>query len=97
MVAAARSHVQNKGLVTRQLLELCTAPLEQLRDRVYSSYSADAVCRVAHPVNELSGRLHRGLIAENWVPIDIIDILKQLGVDAFARMRHLISRPDLAL
>ncbi len=51
----ARSHVQNKGLVNRQLLELCTAPLEQLRARVHSSYSADAVCRVAHPVNDLSG------------------------------------------
>ena len=36
------------------------------------------------------------LIAENWVPIDLIDILHQLGVDVFARMRHLSGRPDLA-
>ena len=27
-----------------------------------------------------------GLIRENWVPIDIIDILRQLGVDVFGRM-----------
>ena len=30
-----------------------------------------------------------GRITENWVPIDIIDILRQLGVDVFARLRHL--------
>ncbi|MEL6269419.1 MAG: ester cyclase [Chloroflexota bacterium] len=28
------------------------------------------------------------LLVENWVPIDIIDILMQLGVDLFARMRE---------
>ncbi len=29
-----------------------------------------------------------GMIAENWVPIDVIDIALQMGVDVFARMRH---------
>lgn len=38
-------------------------------------------------------RTEGGLIAENWVPIDIIDILLQLGVDVFERMRHLTGRP----
>ncbi|MEM6284659.1 MAG: ester cyclase [Chloroflexota bacterium] len=28
------------------------------------------------------------LLVENWVPIDIIDLLMQLGVDVFARMRE---------
>ena len=28
-------------------------------------------------------------IAENWVPIDIIDIALQMGVDLFARVRHM--------
>ncbi len=30
-----------------------------------------------------------GMIAENWVPIDIIDIALQMGVDVFARLRHM--------
>lgn len=38
-------------------------------------------------------RLHDGLIAENWVPIDIVDILRQMDVDVFARVRHLNGRP----
>lgn len=42
-------------------------------------------------------RIENDLLAENWVPIDIIDILNQLGVDVFARMRHLTGRPRLAL
>lgn len=29
---------------------------------------------------------HEGLIRENWVPIDIIDLLRQMGHDVFARM-----------
>ena len=34
-------------------------------------------------------RVENDLIAENWVPIDIINILLQMGVDVFARLRHL--------
>lgn len=34
-------------------------------------------------------RVANGRIAENWVPIDVVDILRQLGVDVFARLRHL--------
>jgi predicted ester cyclase len=33
---------------------------------------------------------HEGLIRENWVPIDIIDLLRQMDVDVFGRMRHLL-------
>lgn len=33
-----------------------------------------------------------GLIRENWVPIDIIDVLMQLGVDVFARLQPLFKR-----
>jgi len=29
---------------------------------------------------------HEGLIRENWVPLDIIDVLRQLGVDVFDRL-----------
>ncbi len=29
-----------------------------------------------------------GMIAENWVPLDVIDVALQMGVDVFARMRH---------
>ncbi|MGI9346930.1 MAG: ester cyclase [Gammaproteobacteria bacterium] len=28
-----------------------------------------------------------GLIRENWIPLDIIDILRQMGTDVFARLR----------
>jgi predicted ester cyclase len=34
---------------------------------------------------------HEGLIRENWVPIDILDILYQMGVDVFDRLS--LSRP----
>jgi hypothetical protein len=33
-----------------------------------------------------------GLIRENWVPLDIIDLLMQMGVDIFDRMRSLVLR-----
>lgn len=32
---------------------------------------------------------HEGLIRENWIPIDIIHLLHQMGVDVFARMQSL--------
>jgi predicted ester cyclase len=33
---------------------------------------------------------HEGLIRENWVPLDILDLLLQMGVDVLARMRSLL-------
>jgi predicted ester cyclase len=30
---------------------------------------------------------HEGLIRENWVPLDILDLLKQMDIDVFERMR----------
>jgi predicted ester cyclase len=42
-------------------------------------------------------RVENGLIAENWVPIDITNILLQMGVDVFARLRHLQGRPRTSL
>ena len=42
---------------------------------------------------------HEGLIRENWVPIDIVDLLRQMDVDVFARMRlclHPRSRSEPA-
>ncbi|MFO1209827.1 MAG: ester cyclase [Amaricoccus sp.] len=35
---------------------------------------------------------HEGLIRENWVPLDILDLLMQMGVDVLARMRAQIGR-----
>lgn len=35
---------------------------------------------------------HEGLIRENWVPIDIIHVLQQMGLDVFARMREMLGR-----
>ena len=42
-------------------------------------------------------RVNGDLIAENWVPIDITDVLMQLGVDVFARVRHLAGEPRRTL
>lgn len=42
-------------------------------------------------------RVEDGLIAENWVPIDIVHILLQMGVDVIARMRHITGRPGTTL
>ena len=34
-------------------------------------------------------RLENNRIAENWVPIDIIHILYQMGFDVFARLKEM--------
>lgn len=38
-----------------------------------------------------------GLIAENWVPIDIINLLLQMGYDVFERLAHLRGNPKTSL
>jgi len=38
---------------------------------------------------------HEGLIRENWVPIDVIELLLQMGVDVFSRMRSHVERGAL--
>lgn len=35
---------------------------------------------------------HEGLIRENWVPLDMLDLLRQMGVDVLARMRDRLAR-----
>ncbi|MGB5557819.1 MAG: ester cyclase [Paracoccaceae bacterium] len=35
---------------------------------------------------------HEGLIRENWVPLDILDLLKQMGVDVLVRMQSHFRR-----
>ncbi|AUH34259.1 ester cyclase [Paracoccus tegillarcae] len=35
---------------------------------------------------------HQGLIRENWVPLDVLDLLMQMGVDVFARMQSHFRR-----
>jgi SnoaL-like polyketide cyclase len=35
---------------------------------------------------------HEGRIRENWVPLDIIHLLKQMDVDVFERMQSLFRR-----
>ena len=42
-------------------------------------------------------RCERGLIAENWVPLDIIELLRQMGYDVFARLAHLRGHPRTSL
>ena len=42
-------------------------------------------------------RVDGDLIAENWVPIDIANVLLQMNIDVFARVRHLSGRPRTIL
>ena len=35
---------------------------------------------------------HEGLIRENWVPLDVLDLLLQMGVDVMARMQPIFRR-----
>lgn len=42
-------------------------------------------------------RCENGLIAENWVPLDIIHLLKQIGFDVFERLAHLRGSPRRSL
>lgn len=42
-------------------------------------------------------RCEGGLIAENWVPLDIIELLRQMGYDIFARLAHLRGFPRTSL
>jgi predicted ester cyclase len=39
-------------------------------------------------------RVEGELIRENWVPIDVLDIMRQMGFDALARLRHLRGAPE---
>ena len=38
-------------------------------------------------------RVENGLIVENWVPLDVIDLLLQMGYDMFDRLAHLRGQP----
>jgi predicted ester cyclase len=42
-------------------------------------------------------RVENGLIAENWVPIDVLHMLLQMGFDALGRLRHLRGDPPTEL
>lgn len=42
-------------------------------------------------------RIENGLIAENWIPIDIIEALLQLGTDVLERVAHLRGSPNIKL
>lgn len=35
----------------------------------------------------------QGLIRENWVPLDMLDLFRQMGVDLMGRMREVLRRP----
>ncbi|HSF64251.1 MAG TPA: ester cyclase, partial [Paracoccaceae bacterium] len=36
---------------------------------------------------------HQGLIRENWVPLDMLDLFRQMGTDLLARMTQVLRRP----
>jgi hypothetical protein len=34
---------------------------------------------------------HDGTIRENWVPIDMLDLFRQMGLDMLGRMKEIIA------
>lgn len=40
-------------------------------------------------------RCENGLLRENWVLVDLLDIYRQIGVDVFSRMRELTADRQL--
>jgi hypothetical protein len=41
-------------------------------------------------------RCEKGLIRENWVLIDLLDVYDQLGIDVLGRMREFIKAKGLS-
>ena len=42
-------------------------------------------------------RIENGLIRENWVLVDLLDMYHQIGVDVLARMRELTKFKNLSV
>ena len=42
-------------------------------------------------------RIENGLIRENWVLVDLLDMYHQIGVDVLARMRELTKCKNLSV
>jgi len=42
-------------------------------------------------------RIENGVIRENWVLVDLLDVYQQLGIDVFARLRELRRKPNSKL
>ncbi len=65
---------------------------------VHAKHLGGDFCGVAPTGRDVTMRVmdfylhHEGLIRENWVPIDIIHLLKQMDVDVFARMQSFFRR-----
>ena len=65
---------------------------------VYATHAGGDFLGTAPTGREVSMRVmdfylhHEGLIRENWVPIDIIQLLLQMDVDVFGRMRSFFRR-----
>jgi predicted ester cyclase len=68
---------------------------------VHAKHLGGDFCGVAPTGRDVTMRVmdfylhHEGLIRENWVPIDIIHLLKQMDVDVFGRMRSHFRRGRL--
>ena len=52
----------------------------------------DRLRTMAHERLDLLRSHHEGLIRENWIPLDIIHLLKQMDVDVFERLQSFFQR-----
>ncbi|WP_372423580.1 nuclear transport factor 2 family protein [Salinarimonas chemoclinalis] len=65
---------------------------------VYAVHGGDGFCGLPATGRPVTMRVmdfylhHEGLIRENWVPLDMLDLLRQMGFDAHARMRETLRR-----
>ncbi len=65
---------------------------------VYAMHNGDGFCGLASTGRPVLMRVmdfylhHEGLIRENWVPLDMLDLLNQMDFDALARMRDILRR-----
>ncbi len=64
---------------------------------VYAVHAGGGFCGLPPTGREVTMRVmdfylhHEGLIRENWVPLDMLDLLRQMGFDALGRMRQVIG------
>ena len=65
---------------------------------VYSQHMGGGFCGVGPTGRPVFMRVmdfylhHEGLIRENWVPLDMLDVFRQMGIDVLGRMRRHFRR-----
>jgi predicted ester cyclase len=65
---------------------------------VYAIHDGDGFCGMPPTGRPVTMRVmdfylhHEGLIRENWVPLDMLDLFRQMGVDVMDRVARIVAR-----